>query len=98
MCEPQKYQRGSARGLKDYLWIRFRTTAQRILINEALKSKAEGEFVDFDTYYSDFIDEAQLDMLQKIYQNPINFSDISSVFDDAISKSRATSITELERI
>lgn len=47
--------------IKDHMWVHFRSCAQRILINLALKAKEDGSLDSFETFYSDFIDQSQLD-------------------------------------
>lgn len=86
------------RSLKDNLWARFRASSQRIFIHEALKTRSQGDLDDFDTYYSDFLDEESIKQLESLYKNGIDFTDIDSVFKEAISKSRVQSITDLETI
>lgn len=43
--------------LRDFLWARFRTVAQRIMISEQLKAEKDNSLESYETYYSDFIDD-----------------------------------------
>jgi len=43
--------------MKDHMWIHFRSCAQRILINLALRGKENGSLDSFETFYTDFIEE-----------------------------------------
>lgn len=54
----------STSSIKDHMWVNFRSCAQRILVNLALKAKEDGSLDSFETFYSDFIDQSQLDQLK----------------------------------
>jgi hypothetical protein len=61
-------ERSSYAGLKtsyhDNLWARFRSLSQRILISQAIKAKLDGSQDSFETFYSDFVDEEDLEKLR----------------------------------
>ena len=56
--------KNSTSSMKDHMWVHFRSSAQRILINLAIKAKESGSLDSFDTFYSDFIDQQSLDKLK----------------------------------
>jgi hypothetical protein len=60
---------GTSSKYRDYLWARFRAVSQRLMIMEALKAKNQDDSFDsYETYYSDFIDEEQLQSLEHLYR------------------------------
>lgn len=94
----QNFNGESNRTFKDNLWARFRAAAQRIFISEALKARAERDLDEFETYYSDFLDETAIKQLENQYKSALDFSDIDQVFKEAISKSRISQLSELETL
>ena len=73
---------------KDFLWLRFRNQAQRILISELLNQKEKGSLDQFETYFTDFIEEEQLYQLKQEYKQTIQFSDIKEMINQALMSSR----------
>lgn len=50
---------------------------------------------DFDTYYSELVTEQELEQLKQIYRVPLDFSDMTQIFDEAASRSHASQISEI---
>jgi hypothetical protein len=50
------------------MWVRFRCTAQRVMISQLIDQKEAGSLDLFETYFSEFLEEEQLNHLKKEYQ------------------------------
>jgi hypothetical protein len=81
---------------RDTLWVLFRCTAQRVLINQVLQARDRGELDYYESYYSDMIGEDQEIRLSQLYNNPVHFYDVGQLFKDAMSKSRKTTTNFFE--
>lgn len=49
------------------MWVRFRCQAQRLMISQLIDQKEAGSLDQFETYFSDFLDEEQLNLLKMEY-------------------------------
>jgi hypothetical protein len=50
------------------MWVRFRCQAQRLMISQLIDQKEAGSLDQFETYFSDFLEEDQLTQLKNEYQ------------------------------